>query len=183
VGYPLPAGSGVTLYVSSGKPKVTIPDVTGQPEATARSNLTKQGFAVVSVTQSSNTATPGNVISENPPGGSPAAPGSTITITVATAPTTVQVPSVVGKSLAAATSTLVGAGLKVSSQTQAVTKPRKDGQVLSQSPQSGKVKKGSTVTLVVGKYTAPPTPTTPTGTTTTPTTPTGTTTTPTTPKK
>jgi beta-lactam-binding protein with PASTA domain len=155
VGYPLPAGSGVTLYVSSGKPKVTVEDVTGQSEAAAKTNLTKQGFSVATTTRTSSTVTAGNVISQSPSGGSQAAPGSTITITVATAPTTVAVPSVVGKSLADATSTLVAAGLKVSSSTQAVTKPGQDGQVLSQSPQSGKAKKGSTVTLVVGKYTAP----------------------------
>ncbi len=155
VGYPLPAGSSVTLYVSSGKPKVTVPDVTGQSAASAKSNLVKQGFVVTTTTQTSSTATPGNVISENPAGGSQAAPGSTITITVAKAPTTVSVPSVVGKSLADATSALVGAGLKVSSSTQTVNKPGKNGQVISQSPQSGKVKKGSTVTLVIGKYTAP----------------------------
>jgi serine/threonine-protein kinase len=183
-GYPLPAGSAITLYISSGKAKVQVPDVTGQTQASAKSNLIKQGFAVTTTTQTSNTATPGNVIAENPPGGTSVAPGSTITITVATAPTTAKVPSVVGKAADAATSQLLAAGFKVATQIVAVAKPGRDGKVLKQNPQAGTTaRKASTVTLTVGKYTAPVTPTTPTGTTTTPTTPTGTTTTPTTPAK
>jgi serine/threonine-protein kinase len=181
-GYPLPVGSAITLYVSSGKPKVTVPDVTGQTVADARTNLTRAGFVVLTVDQTSNNATPGTVLSENPPGGSQVAQGATITLTIAVAPTTAKVPSVVGRSVAAATSNLQGEGLKVTTKTKTTTKQREDGQVLAQNPQAGSiVKKGSTVTLTVGKYQPPvttPTTTTTTPTTTTTTTPTGQTTTP-----
>jgi beta-lactam-binding protein with PASTA domain len=67
---------------------------------------------------------------------------------------------------------LGAAGLKTKTTDQTVTDEAKDAQVLSQSPAAGtKVKKGASVTLVVGRFTAPTTTTTtPTTPTTTPTT-------------
>jgi serine/threonine-protein kinase len=86
----------------------------------------------------------------------------------------VAVPNVVGKTRGTAEATLGAAGFPATVQQQTVTNQSQNGIVLSQTPAaSTQVKKGTTVTIVVGKYVAP-TPTT-TTTTTTPTTPTGTT--------
>src|SRR5205814_5592082 len=53
-------------------------------------------------------------------------------------------------------STLTGAGLRVTKQTQTVTDRNKDGVVISQNPNAGSnVTKGSTVTIVVGKFQQP----------------------------
>jgi beta-lactam-binding protein with PASTA domain len=69
---------------------------------------------------------------------------------------------------------LGAAGFPATPQQQTVTNQSQNGIVLSQTPPaSTQVKKGTSVTIVIGKYVAP-TPTTTTS-TTTPTTPTGTT--------
>jgi eukaryotic-like serine/threonine-protein kinase len=175
-----PVGTPVTVFVSSGKPLSTVPDVTGQSEAAAKSQL--QGFTVTTTTQTSTTAPDGTVISQTPIGGSQVPAGSTVSLVIAKAPTTATVPKVVGQTPAAAASALTSAGFTVTQQAQNVTDKTKDGLVISQTPAANTTaKKGSSVTIVVGHYTAPATtPTTPT-TRTTPTTPT--TTTPKTKKK
>jgi serine/threonine-protein kinase len=175
-GQTVPAGTAVTLIVSTGKAKVTVPDVTGQPQAQAKSTLQAAGFQVTSSSQTSTAVPAGNVISQSPSGNSQTAPGSTVTLAIAQAPTTAAVPNVKGQTAAAATSQLQAAGFHVAQGTKKVSNQSKNGTVLSQSPGAGKsAKKGSTVTIVVGRYSSP------TPTTTTPTTPTTTTPTTTTP--
>ena len=174
-GQPVPAGSAITLVISSGVPKVAVPDVTGQSESSARATLESAGFKVGNVTMQQTTSTQaGNVISQNPSGGTEELPGSSVDLVVAQAPTTAKVPGVTGRTAADATSALKSAGFQVSQSTKDVKDQAKNGIVLSQSPGGGaSANKGSTVTIVVGKFTqTPTTPTTPT-TTTTPTGPTG----------
>jgi len=184
-GQTVPAGTAVTLVVSTGKPtvtvpSVTVPNVTGQPQSQARSTLQAAGFKVTTTTQTSSTVTAGNVVSQSPAGNSQAASGSTVNLVIAQAPITASVPNVQGQTASAATSSLEGAGFTVVKATKNVIHQAKNGIVLSQSPAAGtNANKGSTVTITVGHYQAP-TPTTPTTTTSTTTTPT-TRTTPTTP--
>jgi eukaryotic-like serine/threonine-protein kinase len=177
-----PVGTKIDLWVSTGPPKVTVPSVTGDTEAQAKSTLTTAGFTVNPVPQTSTTATAGTVISQTPIAGSLEVPSATtVTIVVAKAPATVTVPDVRGQSSASATSRLRQAGFNVSPVMKNVTNKSKNGIVLSESPPHGSsAKKGSTVTITVGHYMATTT-TTPTTTTTTPTTTTTTPTTPTTP--
>jgi serine/threonine-protein kinase len=81
------------------------------------------------------------------------AKGSTVTLYISSGPNQVPVPSVVGQSLAQAQATLTAAGFKVSASSQPTLDPTKDGVVISQDPASGKAAKGSTVAIVVGKFT------------------------------
>ncbi len=174
-GQPLPINSEVTLFVSSGPAAVPVPDVTGQSQSSATALLQSQGFTVTTSTQESTTVQPGNVISQSPAGGTKVQPNATVNLVIAKAPTTATVPDVTGSTAAAAKSTLSGAGFSVTEKTMDTSKQNEDGIVLSQSPTSGQtVKKGSTVTIVVGHF--KPTTTT-TTTTTTPTPPPRTTTT------
>jgi len=174
-GVSLPVGSAVTLFVSSGKPQVNVPDVTNETQAAATASLKNAGFSVTTSTQTSTTVPPGDVISQSPSGGSSAAPNSNVNIVIAKAPTTANVPNVKGETASAASSTLTGAGFKVTQQTKNVTVSSQDGVVIDQTPAANTTaNKNSTVTIVVGHFKAPPTPTTPT----TPTTPSTTTTTP-----
>jgi serine/threonine-protein kinase len=178
-GTQLPVGSSVTLFISSGKALVSVPDETGQTQSSATAALQKQGFNVTTSTQTSKSVTPGSVITQQPAGATTAPPGSTVNLVIATAPTTASVPGVKGDTAAGASGTLTAAGFAVIEQTKDVTKANQDGIVISQSPGGGtSAKPNSTVTIVVGHYTAPNTPTTPAPTTSTPTT--RTTTTPTT---
>jgi beta-lactam-binding protein with PASTA domain len=173
----VPVGSKITLVVSSGPAEVTVPDVTGESEAQAKSDLHAAGFQVTATTQPSSAAQPGNVLSQSPSGNSQATQGSAVTIVVAKAPDTARVPSVKGRQASAAQAALQSAGFKVVQTSKTVFHQARNGVVLSQSPAGGStVKKGSTVTITVGKYTASTGPTGPgTTTPTTPTTPTPTT--------
>ena len=194
IGTSPPAGSNpgvntpVTIIVSTGPPAVKVPDVTSETVGQAKAQL--QGlpgqFTVTTTDAVSTAVTPGTVISQSPVGGSSEQPGATVNLVVAKAPPTVAVPSVVGQKRGAAEATLGASGFPATVQRMDVTTKSQGGVVLSQSPGAGTmVKKGATVTIVVGHYVAPtPTPTTTTTTgaptTSTSTTPTsGTTTTPT----
>ncbi len=163
-------GSTVTLYVSSGVAQVTVPAVVNQNIDDARSQLQAVGFVVATVQQTTQTQDPGTVLAQSPTATTKAGKGSTVTLTVAKAPTSVAVPDVVGRSEGTATNTLEGAGFTVNVTTEDVDTQKQDGIVQSQTPGGGgKAKPGSSVTIVVGK--TGQVPTTPTTTPTTPTTP------------
>ncbi|MGA9860059.1 MAG: PASTA domain-containing protein, partial [Solirubrobacteraceae bacterium] len=164
-------GTLVTLIVSSGQPLKTVPNVTGETQAAATSDLTKAGFQVNQKTQPSSSATVGNVTSQTPAGNATAPQGSTVTITVASAPSTTNVPGVTGDTAAAAVGALTGAGFNVVQVTQNVSVASQDGTVIKQNPKANATaKKGSTVTITIGHYLAGTSTTTSTTTTSTPTT-------------
>jgi eukaryotic-like serine/threonine-protein kinase len=170
-----PVGTAVTIFVSNGPPPVQVPDVTSEDIGTAKSTLQSRGFNVTTTDQVTTTAAPGTVLNQTPVGGKSAASGSTVSLVVAKAPPTVAVPNVVGKTTGAANATLGAAGFPAVQQQQTVTNQSQNGIVLSQNPAaSTQAKKGTSVTIVVGKFSSTTTPTTTTS-TTTPTTPTGTT--------
>lgn len=146
-------GSTVQLTVSSGPDQVDVPDVTTQSYDEAKSELEAAGFKVTRKDQEVADEDAGTVLSQNPKGGGQAPEGSAIQLTVAKAPTEVDVPETKGEPQADAVRALSKAGFEIDQQTQDVTTPDGDGVVLEQSPQAGsKAKKGSTVTIVVGKF-------------------------------
>jgi eukaryotic-like serine/threonine-protein kinase len=152
-GVPLGVGSGVTLFISKGKPLVTVPDVVGFTQSNAQATLKNDGFSVSSSTQVSTSVPAGNVISQSPSGNTQVAPNSSVSIVVAQAPPKVNVPDVVGQKADTAAGNITGAGLKVSRKTQTVTDPTQDGVVISENPGANtSVDKGSTVTIVIGKF-------------------------------
>jgi eukaryotic-like serine/threonine-protein kinase len=156
-------GSTVTLFISSGPQKVTVPSVVGQSQDSASAELANVGLKVQPVAQDSTTETPGNVLSQNPAAGSAVGRGSTVTITVARQPQQVTVPHTVGQSQSSALTALADAGLTpIVGGTQPVTNPSDDGKVVAQDPSGGKVKRGTKVTITVGQFQQPTTPTTPT---------------------
>ncbi len=163
-------GQKVTLDVSTGPEQVGVPDVVGKTEDDARSALQTAGLTVTVVEKEDDKADPGTVLSQDPGSGAKAGHGSAITITVATAPSMVTVPDVVGHSQNKATEALSGRGLKVVPENAPVDSPDQDGIVQSQDPESGaKRDRGSTVTIQVGSFDPALNPD-PTATTTTPTT-------------
>ena len=56
-------GSTVTLFISSGKPTVNVPNVVGQSQSAANTQLTNAGFVVHTTTQTSTDQPAGNVLS------------------------------------------------------------------------------------------------------------------------
>jgi serine/threonine-protein kinase len=83
-------GSTVRMFVSSGSPSVSVPNVIGQTEAEARSALSAKGLSASTITQV-DPANEGKVIAQTPSGGASVNPGSNVTLTIggaAPAPTT-----------------------------------------------------------------------------------------------
>ncbi|MDP9347468.1 MAG: PASTA domain-containing protein [Actinomycetota bacterium] len=158
-------GSDVTLVVSSGKAQATVPAVVGKSFDEARSTLEAAGFRVTRRDQESSDKPADTVLAQSPPGASKVDEGSTVALTVAKEPAQVDVTDVTGETSGDAVRRLSKDGFEVDQKTQTVDSPEGDDTVLSQSPAGGKAKKGSTVTITVGKYKAPavttPTTTTP----------------------
>ena len=171
-------GSPVTVYLSSGPAQVHVPDLTGQTQKAAEAALTTAGLAVGAITlQVSAAQTPETVLSQSPASPASLPAGAKVNLVVAQAPKEVAVPHVEGKTEVAATTALEKAGFTVKTVTEPTGEAIKIGHVLKQTPPAGgQAKKGTTVTITIGKATEETTPTTPTTTTTTtPTTPTTTT--------
>ena len=83
-GIELREGATVTLRVSSGPALVDVPDVTGLDEQSARLELESAGYKVrVTDETTSDPAEDGIVVGQTPLGGSKAADGAVVTLTVA----------------------------------------------------------------------------------------------------
>ncbi len=82
-GTDLRKGQAVLLTVSTGPARVSVPDVVGLDEETARQDLEAAGFEVQVVDEPSESVDDdGIVLDQDPPGGSSRSRGSVVTITV-----------------------------------------------------------------------------------------------------
>jgi beta-lactam-binding protein with PASTA domain/serine/threonine protein kinase len=143
-GTPRQPGDEVALTVSQGK-AVTIPDVTGSTVSDAQQSLEAAGFAVqiAGLPVYSDTVPKDSVAQENPAGGSQAAAGATITLSVSKGQQLFKVPDVTGQDVDAATKELQAAGFKVSVIQLFLT-----GKVFSQTPGANSMQPhNTTITL------------------------------------
>jgi eukaryotic-like serine/threonine-protein kinase len=139
-------GGTVTIWVSTGPPKVTVPDVKGEQWAVAQQALVNKGLQPQKFSVPGNTA--GLVTATDPASGKSVPKGSTVRVNVMSGPVTAAVPSVVGFSIQEATSRLNAAGFKANPQYVDSTAPK--DQVISQTPAPGTTEpKGSSVTVRV----------------------------------
>jgi beta-lactam-binding protein with PASTA domain/predicted Ser/Thr protein kinase len=142
----LAKGSTVTLWVSTGKPKVKIPSLKGKTYADAAAALTKLGLKPKKHIVPGKTK--GIVTATGPAAGTTVTVGSTVRVNVAAGPVIKPVPGVVGETLAQATSDLHAAGFNVNPTYVNNNAPA--NQVLSQNPGPGKKEpQGTTVNVNV----------------------------------
>ena len=142
-------GSPVTIWVSSGKPKVAVPPLKGMPSAEAEAALTKLKLKP-DVHPVPGGAKAGIVVAQDPKAGSRLVEGAKVRINVAKGPTPVPVPSVVNDSISVATAALNQLGFKVIPTFVDSTQPANT--VLDQSPNAGTTAaKNSSVSLTVSK--------------------------------
>jgi eukaryotic-like serine/threonine-protein kinase len=170
----LEKGSQVILLLSTGVEQVEIPDVTGQQFDSATKELQDRGFKVQRNDQVTDDEDPGTVLKQSPGANQKIDKGSTVTLAVAKEPQAVEVTDVTGETQDDAVRRLSQDGFEIKIVEQQVDSQEGDGIVIQQDPSSGKVKRGSTVTLTVGRFdasAAPGTTTTTPGATTTTTTP------------
>ncbi|WP_026124360.1 Stk1 family PASTA domain-containing Ser/Thr kinase [Nocardiopsis baichengensis] len=133
----------VRLTVSAG---FDVPDVTGKKEDAARSQLEGAGLTVKVESKPSDDVPEGEVMSQNPGGGTTAGSGDEVTITVSSGPKEIEVPDVRGKKVGKARKQLEDLGFKVK-----VTKVIGGDRVTDYNPK-GKAKKGTEIELIVTPF-------------------------------
>jgi beta-lactam-binding protein with PASTA domain len=149
----------VHINVSQGPKPVPVPPVVGVTYEQAAGTLQGAGFAVARRDVESNEPK-GVVVQMDPSANTLASKGATITVFVSKGPKEFAVPDVTSFSRADAIATLRNSGFKVLVDLVDTTDPSQDGVVLTQSPGPGETAKpGTTVTVTVGRYSAPPPPT------------------------
>ncbi|OKK10180.1 Stk1 family PASTA domain-containing Ser/Thr kinase [Streptomyces sp. CB02400] len=143
--------STVTLTVSTGAPKVAVPDVQGLTYEKAKSQLEEKGFTVEQETEVSD-QTPGVVIGQDPEGDTEQEKGSTITLTVAKEADKATVPDVTNRTCDEAktqmtANELVGNCVQVETDNPALV-----DRVIGTDPVQGtQLAKNSPVTIQIGK--------------------------------
>jgi serine/threonine-protein kinase len=141
----------VTLVVSSGKERFTIPDVHDQSQQDAQAALAKFPFQISVVQQTSDSVPNGNVIGTDPSAGSQVKRGQTVRLFVSSGPAIIEVPDVTGQSQGDATQTLTNASFKVAVR-QEISDDVDPGTVIDQQPAGNDhAAKFSTVTITVAQ--------------------------------
>jgi eukaryotic-like serine/threonine-protein kinase len=152
----LQEGDEVTIIVSTGVPKTTVPKVVGMDYADAVDALNDAHLDVRKREVFSNKRE-GRVVTQDPPAGEVVDEGTTVVLEVSKGLETVAVPDVLNQTEASARSELDAAGFAVQ-VIEAASDTAPEGFVSAQSPDPGtEAAKGATVTITVstGPATAP----------------------------
>jgi len=148
-GKPVPKGSEVTIWVSTGLPKATVPDVVGQSATDAAAELARRGLHA-DVHQVPSDKPAGTVLAQDPKPDVRLTVGQSVRINTSKGPQPVSVPAVINEPIDQASSELQALGFQVS--TRYVDSQQPANTVIDQNPpSSSSVGKGSTVTLTVSK--------------------------------
>jgi len=143
----------IAFFLFSQKPAdVVVPSLIGLSEANAEATLIEVGLALGKVgTEPTSTVEPGVVVSQDPTLGTMAAEGDRVDIVVAEALAGVEVPDVVGETVADATLAIGQAGLNARTE-EIYSADVEVGEVVAQSPKAGtRVEPGAEVALSVSK--------------------------------
>ena len=144
----------IHLVVSKGPAvvEVEVPSLYGMKEDDARSLLLEKKLMIGDISyESSDEVSSGKIISQSPGSSNKVSEGSKVDIVISTGSSSVEVPDVRWSSLRSATATLRDAGLEVEVEYEESSSSEKD-LVVSQSPSNGsEVKKGTTVTIIIGR--------------------------------
>ncbi|CAB4875629.1 unannotated protein [freshwater metagenome] len=144
----LVVGGVIVALLLSRAQQVVVPSVVGSDSATARSVLDREGFSTDEIPKTSSRPK-GEVIGQDPAGGTKADKGSVVTVTVSDGPGMVTIPDVTGLSSSQARRRLENAGLRVRVRERASQDIPK-GEAIETSPQVGQqIERGSTISLVI----------------------------------
>jgi len=142
-------GTFVTIVVSSGKPKVTVPDVVGDDRDDAVVALRDAGLTP-NVVEINSGQESGTVLATAPKAGDVVVEGTSVRVNVSKGPRPIAVPNVVGQPYESAASTLFGAGFAVVRQD--VEDEAAEGIVVAQDPAANSLQgRGATITLQVSQ--------------------------------
>lgn len=141
----------VNLVLSIGPRQIAVPDVTGLAQAAAEAAIAGADLTVGTVGSVNHATVPsGNVISQDPAGGTVVDEQSAVDFVVSLGPVQVTVPSLAGLDQGAAEAAVTGAGLTVGTVGTVNSTTVPAGNVISQDPAPGTVvDEGSAVDFVV----------------------------------
>jgi serine/threonine protein kinase/transcription elongation GreA/GreB family factor len=144
-------------FLGQGEPtpqadKIAVPDVSGEPYDAAKAELEAVNFKVEKDEEPDDTVPTGDVISQDPAGGSLMEAGTAITLTVSTGKETVTMPALGSYTFDDAKNLLESDQyqLKVEKEERDSSSPA-DEVINSNPPEGSEVEKGSTVTLYVSR--------------------------------
>jgi len=152
-GEKLDKGNTVTLVVSTGKPRVTIPDVRDKSLSDAVATLTSARLKY-QVAEVHSEKSAGTITAQSPPPGERVLRGTTVRINVSKGLRPIEVPSVLDQPYETAASTLAAAGFAVESQEVVSDTPL--GTVVDMDPPAGTLHTPGT-TIVLSVSTGPQT--------------------------
>ncbi|MCQ9180537.1 Stk1 family PASTA domain-containing Ser/Thr kinase [Streptomyces sp. IBSBF 2953] len=148
-------GDTINLVVSTGAPKVVVPNVIDKDVDTATKQLQDKGFEV-DTKQTESSQDPGTVLSQNPDPGKELEKGSTVTLEVAKAEQKATVPDVSNKSCDDAKAQMEQNDLKGNCVEVDTQDQNQVGKVVQTVPAIGsQADKGSTVQIQIGKSAQP----------------------------
>jgi len=144
-------GGTVTITISKGIEQYPVPAEAGKSYDQAKADLARIKMSVPAAAQAwSETVPKGVVISTTPKAGTVLRPGTSVTVTISKGRKPIKVGNWVGKSAKHAKDVLTQRGLIVTTDSDySDTVP--EGKVISESPGSGTLYKGDTVSLLVSK--------------------------------
>lgn len=153
-GVSVPAEFEVAVYVSSGSPTVTVPDLVGWAQDDAVSRLDTLGLKAEVTSEASDTVDSGTVLRTDPPADSTVAAGESVTLVVSSGPDSppnqaVTVPEVTNDDQDQAQSDLRALGLVVAVEEEA-SDTVESGKAIGTTPEAGtELTSGDDVTLRV----------------------------------
>ncbi|BBC34730.1 Kinase domain protein [Streptomyces graminofaciens] len=147
---PIKKGETVSLVISTGAPKVTVPDVQGLQFDEAKAQLEKKGFEVDKKTEESDRTK--DIVIKQDPVGKKLEKGSTVTLTVATEAATINVPDVRNLSCDQAKAQMTANNLVGTCTDVETDDDNLVGKVITTNPEPGaEAEKNQTVTIQIGK--------------------------------
>lgn len=153
-GTPVKENSPVTVYISSGQPKVIVPDLSGKSQSDASFLLDGMKFKVAVDTLNSDTIPKDYVISQNPLANSSVDEGSLVKIVVSAGPAEkfVTVPELIGKTEDEAVKEITANNLQVGKITYEQNSNFIDNVVIKVNFKGGEqVKEGQFIDITVNK--------------------------------
>ncbi|WP_075004028.1 Stk1 family PASTA domain-containing Ser/Thr kinase [Streptacidiphilus jiangxiensis] len=142
----------VTVDVSKGAQRPTVPTLAGKSVDDAIKALQQAGLAVGSRQQQGDATIPaGSVVGTDPAAGTQVAANTPVNLIISSGPQPVDLPDVTGESIDQATSDLQQAGFQVRIAPDQVFSDQDAGTVASMSPPAGQSQQGVTVTLTISK--------------------------------
>lgn len=143
----------IKIQVSKGSQKSTVPNVVGSPDQDAQNAIVGAGLKVGTVTYDYHDSVPqGQVVTQSIDGGKKVAAGTSISLVVSNGPKPderIDVTSFVGKSENELKNWASSNGLYSNMTRSEHSSSIPKGSVISQTPPSGKVAKGETISYVV----------------------------------